>query len=222
MPHLRRLAVALSAVLLGCGRAGPAPFTSDNPFATASPLFDQAPPFDRIHDADFQPALEEGMRRQLAEVAAIATDTAAPTFDNTIVALERSGHAAAPGRQGLLRAHAARTPTTRSSRCRRTEAPRLAAHSDAIFLNDTLFRRIKSLYDRRATLGPRLGAAVPGAALLPRLRAGGRAAGRLRQDEAARAEPGGGDAHAPSSRSGCWPPPRRARSSWTTRPSSTA
>ena len=57
MAAMRRLAIALSVVLLGCGRAGPAPFTASNPFAAASPLFDQAPPFNRIHDADFQPAL---------------------------------------------------------------------------------------------------------------------------------------------------------------------
>jgi peptidyl-dipeptidase Dcp len=150
MRHLRRL--ALTVILLGCGRAGPAAFTSDNPFAAPSPLFDQAPPFDRIHDADFQPALEEGMRRQLAEVAAIASDTAAPTFDNTILAMERSGtllHRVAKVFFALASANMDDT----IQRVQEIEAPRLAAHSDAIFLNDTLFRRIKSVYDRRATLG---------------------------------------------------------------------
>jgi len=83
--------------LLGCNRgstpasADAVPFSSANPFASASPLLYQAPPFDRIHDADYQPAVEEGMRRQLAEVAGIASDTAVPSFDNTIVALERFG-----------------------------------------------------------------------------------------------------------------------------------
>ena len=76
-PSSRRLSLALSLTLLGCNRpstpaaAGLAPFTSANPFASASTLQYQAPPFDRIHDGDYQPALEEGMRRQLAEVAAI-------------------------------------------------------------------------------------------------------------------------------------------------------
>jgi len=152
MAHLRRLAIAAGVTLLGCGRAGPAAFTSANPFATASPLFDQAPPFDRIHDADFQPALEEGMRRQLAEVAAIASDTARPTFDNTILALERSGtllHRAAKVFFALVGANMDDT----IQQVQTAEAPRLAAHNDAIFLNDTLFRRIKSVYDRRATLG---------------------------------------------------------------------
>jgi peptidyl-dipeptidase Dcp len=148
-PH--RLAVAATAILLGCGRAGPAPFSTDNPFAAPSPLFDQAPPFDRIHDADFQPAIDEGMRRQLAEVAAIARDSAVPTFDNTILALERSGtllHRAAKVFFALTQANADDT----LQQVQETEAPRLAAHADAIFLNDTLFRRIKSVYDRRATL----------------------------------------------------------------------
>src|SRR5436309_8080394 len=93
----RCLALALAATLLGCNRAsapasaGAAPFSSSNPFASASPLLYQAPPFDRIHDADYQPAVEEGMRRQLAEVEGIASDTAAPSFDNPIFALERAG-----------------------------------------------------------------------------------------------------------------------------------
>ncbi|MGE5731902.1 MAG: dipeptidyl carboxypeptidase II, partial [Gemmatimonas sp.] len=67
------------------------PFTRTNPFYHASALQFGAPPFDRIHDEDYAPAIEEGMRQHLQEVAAIASQTAAPTFENTIVALERSG-----------------------------------------------------------------------------------------------------------------------------------
>jgi peptidyl-dipeptidase Dcp len=57
MATSRRLAIALGLVLLGCGRSGPAPFTSANPFAAPSTLPYQAPPFDRIRNADYQPAL---------------------------------------------------------------------------------------------------------------------------------------------------------------------
>ena len=97
MSSLHRLAIAASLLLIGCGRTAPAPFSSENPFATASPLLYQAPPFDKIHDADYQPALEDGMRVQLARSrAAIATIRRAPTFDNTIVAMEQTGAAAAP------------------------------------------------------------------------------------------------------------------------------
>jgi peptidyl-dipeptidase Dcp len=152
MAALRRLAIALSLVLLGCGRSGPAPFTGANPFAAPSTLPYQAPPFDRIRNADFQPALEEGMRLQLAEAAAIAADTAAPTFENTLVRLERSGALL----HRVNRVFSALTQANTNDTLQQVEseeAPRLAAHSDAIYLNDTLFQRIKSLYDRRAALG---------------------------------------------------------------------
>src|SRR5437870_7688006 len=77
----RRRWLALCVPLLGCTRVstpaspGTARFTSANPFASASSLLYQAPQFDRIHEADYQPALEEGMRQQLVEIAGIATDT---------------------------------------------------------------------------------------------------------------------------------------------------
>src|SRR3989454_570701 len=153
-----RFALALCVTLLGCNRgsapasAGAAPFSSANPFASASPLLYQAPPFDRIHDADYQPAVEEGMRRHLAEVAAIASDTAAPGFDNTIVALERSGALLTRAFKVFIAMTQANTDDT-LQRVQTEEAPRLAAHLDAIHLNDTLFRRVRSVYERRADLG---------------------------------------------------------------------
>ncbi len=154
----RCLALALGATLLGCDRAsapataGAAPFSSSNPFASASPLLYQAPPFDRIHDADYQPAVEEGMRRQLAEVEGVASDTAAPSFDNTIVALERSGALLTRAFKVFIAMTQANTDDT-LQRIQTEEAPRLAAHLDAIHLNDSLFRRVRSVYERRADLG---------------------------------------------------------------------
>src|SRR5437660_1538709 len=68
-----------------------APFTQDNPFAKPSSLPMQAPPFDKIKDSDYQPAIEAGIKAQRAEVDAIANDPAKPTFENTIAALEKSG-----------------------------------------------------------------------------------------------------------------------------------
>ena len=157
-PPKRCLALALGATLLGCNRAsapasaGAAPFSSSNPFASASPLLYQAPPFDRIHDADYQPAVEEGMRRQLTEVEGIASDTAAPSFDNTIVALERSGALLTRAFKVFIAMTQANTDDT-LQRIQTEEAPRLAAHLDAIHLNDSLFRRVRSVYERRADLG---------------------------------------------------------------------
>ena len=151
MAHLRRLAIAGTVVLCACGRA-PVKFTDQNPFAAPSTLQYQAPPFDKIHDADYQPALEEGMRLQIAEVHAIATDTAAPTFDNTILALEKSG--ALLRRVGKVFFALTQSNTDDTLQQIQTEeAPKLAAHTDAIYLNDTLFRRVRSLYDRRTALG---------------------------------------------------------------------
>jgi peptidyl-dipeptidase Dcp len=151
MARLRRLAIAATAVLVGCGRA-PVKFTPDNPFAAASPLQYQAPPFDKIHDADYQPAIDEGMRQQLAEIHAIATDTAAPTFDNTIVAMEKSGALLRRVTKVFFALTQANTDDTLQE-IQTEEAPKLAAHNDAIYLNDTLFRRVKSVYDRRTSLG---------------------------------------------------------------------
>lgn len=123
-----------------------------NPFFAASTLPYQAPPFDRIRDTDYQPALEEGMKQHLAEVEAIASQSAAPTFENTIVAMERSGRL-------LNRVQKVFSAVTQSNtndtlqQVRKEEAPRLAAHSDAIYLNSELYSRIKSIYDRRESLG---------------------------------------------------------------------
>ncbi|HET7232336.1 MAG TPA: peptidyl-dipeptidase Dcp [Longimicrobium sp.] len=152
-----------AAVRAGSGAdvaAAPAPAAAapasalreDNPFFAASTLPYQAPPFDRIRDEHYQPALEEGMRQQLAEVQAIAGQTAEPTFENTIVAMERSGEL-------LNRVSAAFGAVTSANtdsvlqKVQQEEAPRLAAHRDAIYLNDRLFQRFKSIYDRRASLG---------------------------------------------------------------------
>ncbi|HYP64864.1 MAG TPA: hypothetical protein VEQ14_00870, partial [Steroidobacteraceae bacterium] len=64
---------------------------AENPFAAPSTLAFQLPPFDRIRDSDYRPAFEAGMAEELRQVAAIAHNAEAPTFANTIVALERSG-----------------------------------------------------------------------------------------------------------------------------------
>ncbi|HEV2702331.1 MAG TPA: M3 family metallopeptidase [Steroidobacteraceae bacterium] len=122
-----------------------------NPFAAASTLPFEAPAFNVIKDTDYQPALEEGMRQQLREVAAIADNPAPPTFDNTVVALEKSG-------QMLSRTsmvfHAMLGSNTNPvlERVQRLEEPKLADEEDAIELNPRLFARIKTLYDQRAGL----------------------------------------------------------------------
>ena len=122
-----------------------------NPFFKASTLQYQAPPFDKIGDADFQPAIEEGMKQQLAEIEKIAGQSAAPTFANTVEAMERSG--ALLTRVGKVFYALAQANTNDTlQQVQRDEAPKLAAHQDAIFLNPKLFARIEAIYAARDKL----------------------------------------------------------------------
>jgi peptidyl-dipeptidase Dcp len=133
----------------GNGSAGLSP---SNPFYAASTLPFQVPPFDKITNADYQPAIEAGMKQQLAEVDAIANQSAPPTFDNTIIPMERSGALLARAAKPFNAITSANTDSILQG-IQEVVAPKLAAHSDAIYLNDKLFQRVKSIYDRRETLG---------------------------------------------------------------------
>jgi peptidyl-dipeptidase Dcp len=129
--------------------AAPAP---ENPFFQASTLPYHMPPFDKIHDGDYLPAFERGMAEQRKEVDAIAHEAAAPTFDNTIVAMERTGRL-------LTRVSKAFFNLNQSNGDDATQkvegqiTPKLAAHSDAIFLDSALFARVDTLYKQKASLG---------------------------------------------------------------------
>ena len=126
-------------------------FDASNPFAAPSSLPFNYPPFDKIKNEDFGPAYAEGMRQQAAQIEAIANNKAAPTFDNTIVAMEGSGR--------LLNRVGSAFNTLTGSYTNDTLialdkelAPKLSAHSDAIRLNPKLYARIKALYDKRTKL----------------------------------------------------------------------
>src|ERR1700693_2255207 len=126
-------------------------FGPNNPFYAPSTLPFQAPPFDKIKDGDYQPAIEAGMAEQQKEIQAIANNPAEPTFENTLVEMEKSG---------LLfnRVMAAFNAVTGANlnpevqKVRDLEAPRLAAHQDAIFLDSRLFQRVATIYEQRASL----------------------------------------------------------------------
>ncbi|MDQ3280597.1 MAG: peptidyl-dipeptidase Dcp [Acidobacteriota bacterium] len=126
--------------------------TASNPFFTMSNLQYQAPRFDLIRDEQFQPALEEGMRRQIAEMEAIANSAEAPTFVNTIEAMERSGELLTRTAKVFFHLTGANTNDT-LQKIEADISPKLAAHQDAIYMNPRLFSRVKALYDRRETLG---------------------------------------------------------------------
>ncbi len=146
-----------SLVILGllagvaCGSADSADFGPGNPFFAPSALPFGAPPFDRIKDSDYQPAIEAGMAQQLAEIDKISNNPAAPTFENTLVAMERSGRL-------LARASAAFNGVSQANtnpvlqKAKTALAPQIAAHTDAIRLNKKLFERIAAIYAKRAAL----------------------------------------------------------------------
>ena len=152
-------AAAQSWIILGVltmggltAQAQTATFGPSNPFYAESTLPFQAPPFDKIKDSDYQPAIDAGMAQQITEIEAIANNPAPPTFENTIVAFERSG-------QLLTRAYAAFNCVTGANtnddlqKVQEYEAPRLAAHQDEMYLNEKLFARIKAIYEKRNSLG---------------------------------------------------------------------
>ncbi|MEO5810560.1 MAG: peptidyl-dipeptidase Dcp [Rhodanobacter sp.] len=165
MSRLRIIAVATALVFLPCAQAAlsaPPPAATStvadtnadmnqNPFSSASTLPFQAPPFDKIKDADYQPAIEEGMREHLAQIEKIANDPAPATFANTFVAMEKSGAMLTRTMHTFDAVTAANTNPT-LQKVQEVEAPLLAAHRDAIFLNSKLFARVQKVYDERASL----------------------------------------------------------------------
>lgn len=126
-------------------------FGPQNPFYAPSTLPFQSPPFDKIKDDDYQPAMEAGMAEELRETKAIADNPAPPTFENTIVAREKSGRL-------LARVMSAFDAVTSANldpmleKVRAAEAPKLAAHRDAIYLDPKLFQRVATIYKERKNL----------------------------------------------------------------------
>ncbi len=130
----------------------PAAATQDqNPFFRPSSLPYLAPEFDRIRDEHYRPALLRGMDEHLAEVRAIAQQKDAPTFANTIEALEKSG--ALLTRVSKVFFNLTESTTNKSiQETQAAVAPLLARHADAIRLDPQLFARIEAVYEARASL----------------------------------------------------------------------
>ena len=142
------LLILLVIVTIPCPGAD---FGPTNPFYSPSTLPFQAPPFDKITNADYQPAMEAGMAEQLKQIEAIANSSAAPTFENTFVPMEKSGRL-------LQRVQAAFFAVVSANnnpellKIRQVMAPKLAAHNDAIYLNAKLFQRVSAIYKDRQKL----------------------------------------------------------------------
>ena len=126
--------------------------TNANPFAQRSSLDFELPPFALIKEESYLPAFYEGCTQQLAEVQAILDTPGAATFENTIVALEKSGQMLM--RTLLVFFNKSSSDTSDAlDKIEEEMAPKLAAHQDAINLNPVLYNRIKSLYDNRESIG---------------------------------------------------------------------
>jgi len=148
---MRSIFAATAVVLMSTTAASAQQLPASNPFAAPSTLPYQAPPFDRIKDADYQPALEAGMAQQRVEVSRIANTPAAPTFANTIEPLERSGRLLERASNAFYGITGANTNDT-LQKVETDLAPKFAAHRDAINLDPKLFARVKTLYDARQSL----------------------------------------------------------------------
>jgi len=131
--------------------ASAATLPASNPFAQPSTLTLQTPDFSKIKDSDYLPAILAGMAQQKREVMAIANNPAAPTFNNTLVPLERSGLLLERAGLAFNAVNGANTNDTLQATDTKT-SPLYAAHNDFIFLNAKLFARVKSLHDRQAQL----------------------------------------------------------------------
>lgn len=124
---------------------------ASSPFAQPSTLTLQTPDFARIRDSDYLPAILAGMAQQKREVTAIANQAATPTFDNTLVALERSGLLLERANLAFSTVNAANTNDILQATDTKT-SPLFAQHSDFIYLNAKLFGRVKYLHDHQAEL----------------------------------------------------------------------
>ncbi len=159
LTHPRAAAAALAVLAAGCAQPEPDTPMNDattaadvSPFLSPSVLPFGYPPFDRIEDDAFRPAFEQAMAEHGAEVDAIADAAEPPTFENTLVALERSGRALARVQSVFFNLVAADTNDTLDA-IRSELAPKLAAHGDRILLNARLFERVQAVYEQRGALG---------------------------------------------------------------------
>jgi peptidyl-dipeptidase Dcp len=152
----KTLAPALlgTVLLSACAGTATMPDSSPaaaNPFFAKSTLPYQLPPFDKIKDEHYRPAFDKGMADHLVEIQAIASNPEPATFENTIVAMERSGELLQ--RVSITFGNLSNAHTNDELKKVDVEvSPKLSAHSDAIYLNGALYDRVKKLFDARGEL----------------------------------------------------------------------
>lgn len=146
-----RSATVLFGALLISTAAAAVPTAPANPLLVPSALPFGAPAFDKIKDSDYEPAIDYAMAQERRQITAIADNPNPPTFENTIVALEKAGRLLNWVSSTFYNVNSANTDTT-LQHVEDVESPRQAALSDAIFLNHRLFARVERLYGRRTRL----------------------------------------------------------------------
>lgn len=160
-PFACALALAISTALVGAVATSDTyaannkttmPAEQSNPFFSESTLPLKYPPFDKFQDAHYAPAFDRGMADNLREIEAIANNPEPPTFDNTIVALEKSGQLLGRATTAFFSLIGVENNDAKK-KIQSDYAAKFAAHGDAINLNAKLFARIQALYDQRDTLG---------------------------------------------------------------------
>lgn len=158
-PITLSIAIALSSASLGlmttsvhAAETNTTAAQTMNPFFQQSPLPYQYPQFDKIKDSDFAPAFDRGMADNTVEINAIANNPAAPTFDNTIIAMEKAGQLLGRATTVFFNLSSANTNEA-IDKLEGEYSPKFAAHFDSVYLNAKLFARIKALHNSRETLG---------------------------------------------------------------------
>ncbi len=153
MKHLTCILLTMLAISDADGLSAQtvAGLDKSNPFYAPSTLPFHAPAFDKIKNTDFKPAMEEGIRQQMAEIQKIANNPAAPTFQNTLVEMEKSGRLL--NRVGaVLNVLTGAFTNPELQQVEQEMAPKLSANNDAIYLNTKLFKRVEAIYNQRAKL----------------------------------------------------------------------
>ena len=146
MKKIMLLSFAVAATLFAIAQEATLP--ASNPFSSESKLPFQAAPFDKIKDADYKPAMEAGMKEQLAEIEKIANNPAPATFENTLAAMEKTGQLLTRVSNAFGLVTGANTDDS-LQQLQEDIAPDLASHQDAIYLNAKLFQRVQTVYDNR-------------------------------------------------------------------------
>ena len=152
MKKLSALLILTALIIMSCGKKNEKTEVMDNPFFQEWDTPYGVPPFDKIKPEHYMPAFEEGMKQQKAEIDSIVNNTEAPTFENTVAALDRSGSLL--NKVAMVFFNLAECMNSEEMEQIAEEmSPKMSKHSDDISLNKKLFERIKAVYEEKDNLG---------------------------------------------------------------------